>query len=156
MEISMARKLRSKIATRTARLALPRSDWPIWETVSRTAAGTVRLGYRPTKIGCWLGASSDGKEGYVTKALRGIVPDDHEDADGTNVLNFEQAAEMVRKLYRSEAGAVADAPATVASALADFSQTIVPISVLVVVTKATRTVCRSTYHPACSPGQSRS
>jgi integrase len=113
----MARKIQSKLASRTARLKIPRNDKPIWETVSRTAVGTVRLGYRPTKVGCWVGAVSDGREGYKTWTLKGVVPDDHEDANGSTVLSFDQAVERIRKIARKESGDAGDAPATVADAL---------------------------------------
>jgi hypothetical protein len=67
----------------------PRNDRPIWETISRTAAGTVRLGYRPNaKVGSWLGGTSDGKEGYTTWRLKGVVPDDREDPNGSTLANF--------------------------------------------------------------------
>jgi hypothetical protein len=45
------------------------------------------------------------------------VPDDREDANGSTVLDFDQAADLVRKLARADAGHGSDAPATVADAL---------------------------------------
>ena len=115
----MARKLRSKIATRSARLALPISETPVWETVSRTAAGTVRVGYRRNKgTGSYVGGISNGKGGYKTWTLEGVVPDDFENADGVNVYNFEQAADLIRKLARGENGSGSgEKPATVADAI---------------------------------------
>ena len=48
------------------------------------------------------------------------IADDHEDADGTNVLNFWQASDKAKALAR---GSDADAgrPATVGEALTDYA-----------------------------------
>jgi integrase len=113
----MARKQRSPLETRKTRLALPVSETIHWANVARG----IGLGYRRNKgTGGWLGRAADGKGGYGFFKIDG-APDDVEDANGSAVLGFDQAADLVRKLARAENGdSDPAAPATVASAIEDY------------------------------------
>src|SRR6516164_7755304 len=79
---AMARKIKSPLDNRTARLALPVQRKPhAWTTV---ALG-IGIGYRRNQtIGAWvvrgLNRSETGKPGYWTANLPG-APDDFEDAN---------------------------------------------------------------------------
>jgi integrase len=92
----MARNVRStQLETRTARLKLGLRKKPY--TV-RVAPG-VRLGYRRNEVaGPWSVIAADGKSGNWVKKFG--LADDHEEANGEQVLTFWQAQERARKLGR--------------------------------------------------------
>jgi hypothetical protein len=74
----MARKIRSPLNNRTARLALKRQGTPYGP--AHVAPG-VRLYYRRTKqAGTWVGEIADGKGSE--QQLRVGTADDYENADG--------------------------------------------------------------------------
>jgi integrase len=109
----MARKLRSPIANRSARLALPIRRKPHAFT---TIAPGVGLGYRRNReIGAWVVRCATGRGGYWTTNLDG-TPDDYEDADGGHVLDFYQACDRARAIARGKNGD-SHRPATWAMAL---------------------------------------
>ncbi len=92
----MARNIRSaQLETRTARLKLELRKKPY--TV-RVAPG-VRLGYRRNAGGgTWSVIAADGKSGSWVKKFG--LADDHEEANGEQVLTFWQAQQRARKLAR--------------------------------------------------------
>jgi len=92
----MARNIRSaQLETRTARLKLEVRKKPY---AIRVAPG-VRLGYRRNEAtGTWSVIAADGKSGNWIKKFG--LADDHEEANGVQVLNFWQAQERARKLAR--------------------------------------------------------
>ena len=92
----MARNVRSaQLETRTARLKLELRKKPY---MVRVAPG-VRLGYRRNAVtGTWSVIAADGKSGNWVKKFG--LADDHEEANGEQVLTFWQAQERARKLAR--------------------------------------------------------
>ena len=88
----MARHLRNpKIESRTARAKLKPSGKPIYFLLG----GKLHLGYRRGKgAGVWVGRRYLGDEKYHTETL--AQADDLADADGADVLNFEQAQDKAR------------------------------------------------------------
>src|SRR5262245_25060708 len=104
----MARKVRAaQIETRSARLKLAVRLKPYAFT---TIAPGIAIGYRRCQgPGRWVLRAANGKGGYWTDAI--ALADDHEDADGEQVLTFWQAQDKARLLVRGkDAG---DRPATV-------------------------------------------
>jgi hypothetical protein len=102
----MARNVRSaQLETRTARLKLELRKKPY--TV-RVAPG-VRLGYRRNaSAGTWSVIAADGKSGNWVKKFG--YADDHEEANGEQVLTFWEAQERARKLARGGKNAEEDDP----------------------------------------------
>lgn len=92
----MARNIRSaQLETRTARLKLELRKKPY---TLRVAPG-VRLGYRRNAAaGTWSVVGADGKGGNWIKKFG--VADDHEEANGEQVLTFWQAQQLARQLAR--------------------------------------------------------
>jgi integrase len=80
----------------------------------------VFIGYRAAQsgTGAWLVIASDGKGGQWQKAF--AHADDKQPADGTAVLNYEQAALKARALARGDANAAVDRPATIEEALVSY------------------------------------
>lgn len=121
----MARSVRSpKLDTRTARSKLPIRREPYWTAVG---AGLF-VGYRRFRQagGTWLTRAYDPATRKHKQTSIGAA-DDHLDADGTTVLTFYQAQEAARAWrprafsgLRSSATEDADAPVTVADALASY------------------------------------
>lgn len=113
----MARRIRSSILeTRTARLKLAPQRKPYFVTV----ASGIALGYRRLAgAGSWNVRCADGKGGNWIKGLDAFA-DDHEDADGANVLTFWEACDKAKALAR---GTDADAgrPSTVDETLKDYA-----------------------------------
>jgi integrase len=112
----MARNIRSaQLETRTARLKLEIRKKPY---AVRVAPG-VRLGYRRNAAaGTWSVIAADGRSGNWVKRFG--LADDHEEADGEQVLTFWQAQERARKLARGGRNAEPEddgRPATVREAL---------------------------------------
>jgi integrase len=109
----MARRLRSPIDNRTARLALKPRGKPYHFT---SVAPGIGVGYRRLRDvpGTWVLRASDGKGGYTTARVG--VADDYEPADNEYTLDFWEAAARAKRLAR---GQTADSarPLTVASAL---------------------------------------
>jgi integrase len=111
----MPRRIRAgSLETRTARAKLVQQRKPYWIAV----APGISLGYRRNAgPGAWNVRAADGKGGNWIKSFG--IADDQEDANGTNVLTFWQAADKAKALAR---GTDADAgrPATVREAIADY------------------------------------
>ncbi len=107
----MARKTRSApLENRTKRLKLPVAKKPVWLTV----APRIALGYRRNQgAGVWSVRAADGHGGSWIK--RFAIADDHEEANGSSVLNFWQAQDKARAIARG--GEAGDRPATIAEAL---------------------------------------
>src|SRR5262245_9043321 len=114
----MARRPRaSQLETRTARLKLPIRKKPHAYT---SIAPGISLGYRRCNgAGRWVVRVSDGSGGRWIKNVG--VADDHEDADGENVLNFHEAMDKARALARGK-DSVSGRPATVAEAIDDYEK----------------------------------
>jgi integrase len=108
----MARRPRaSRLENRSNRLKLP-VRWKPYDFT--TISPGIALGYRRNQgPGVWVVRVADGKGGNWTKRVG--LADDHEDADGTNVLSFWQAQDRARKLARG--GDDAGRPLTVGEAL---------------------------------------
>jgi integrase len=113
----MARRPRaSRLETRTARLKLPVRWKPYDFTIISPG---IAIGYRRNQsAGVWVVRVADGHGGNWTKRVG--LADDHEDADGVNVLTWWQAQDAARKLAR---GGDTDAgrPVTVAEAIDDYA-----------------------------------
>jgi integrase len=110
----MARQVRSKLENRTARLKLAPRRKPYFVLLSPG----ISLGYRRNiGAGTWSVKSSDGHGGAWLKAF-GTV-DDHEDSNGSSVLDFWQASAKARELARGDVGN-GDRPATVSEALTAY------------------------------------
>ena len=109
----MARKIKSPLDNRSARLALPIRRKPhAWTTV----APGVGLGYRRNQsINTWVVRVANGRGQYWTANLAGI-PDDFEAADGDAVLDYFQACERARAMGRGKSDG-ASRPASWAAAL---------------------------------------
>jgi integrase len=112
----MGRRIRDALLeTRTARLRLPVRKKPY---AGPLLARGVRQDYRRNKgAGSWVAKVANGHGSYWTKALKGVVADDFEDADGTRVLDFWQAQAAIRALASGKSGASGGRPATVEEAL---------------------------------------
>lgn len=93
----------AKLESPTARLRLPIRRKP--HSGPALARG-IRLLYRRNQTaGTWIVKASDGHARYWTRAFGSA--DDHETADGKNVLTFYQAQDVARSLVR---GSATDAP----------------------------------------------
>jgi len=91
----MPKPRKSSLETPTARLRLPIQKKPAW---LRLGPG-VSLGYRRNEgAGTWSIRAADGRGGEWLKKFG--VADDHEPADGKQVLNYTQAIDAARKLVR--------------------------------------------------------
>jgi integrase len=108
----MARHKRAPtLEHRTNRLKLPVRKKPYYVAVSPG----ISLGYRRNQVaGVWIVRAADGAGGSWIK--RFAVADDHEEANGTTVLNFWQAQDQARHIARRDAGN-GDRPVTVGEAL---------------------------------------
>ena len=114
----MARKIKSLLDNRTARLSLPVRRKPHAFT---TIAPGVALGYRRNRtIGAWVVRRATGKGTYWTANLAGI-PDDFEASDGEHVLSFFEAQDAARALARGK-DSNSSRPGTVAEAIADYER----------------------------------
>jgi integrase len=119
----MARHPTIKIENKTERVKLPPRPAPHGFV---SIGPGLRLGYRrvkdKTKAGTWVVKQADGKGGDKREVLDGVA-DDFQAADGSNVLDFHQAAEKARGLYLG--GASLGAPMTWAEALDDYERALV-------------------------------
>jgi integrase len=114
----MPRRVRaSTIETRTARLKLEIRRKPHAFT---TIAPGIAVGYRRCAgPGRWVLRAANGHGGYWTEAIG--LADDHEEADGEQVLTFWQAQDKARTLVRGKDNA-GHRPATVSEALGDYAR----------------------------------
>jgi integrase len=111
----MARRPRSHTENRTARLKLALRRKPYYATI----APGIALGYRRNKgAGTWSAKVADGHGGTWIKAF--AVADDHEDADGANVLTYWQAQDEARAIARGN-DTTSDRPITVHEALDSYA-----------------------------------
>ena len=102
----------AKLETATARRRLSIRKKPYWTTISPGIA----LGYRRNAgAGTWSVRATDGHGGDWIKRL--ALADDHEPADGANVLTYWQALDAARVLARKQSGTTDGRPPTVAEAL---------------------------------------
>jgi hypothetical protein len=114
----MARNPRaSRLENRTSRLKLEVREKPHDFT---TISPGIGLGYRRNRdAGTWVVRVADGHGGNWTKRV--ALADDHEVADGVNVLTWWEAIEAARKLARgTDAGT--NRPASVAEAIAAYER----------------------------------
>ena len=113
----MPRRLRSNLLeTRTARLKLARRTKPHWFKI----ADRIALGYRRNEnAGSWSVRCADGAGSNWIKSF--AIADDHENSDGSQILDFWQAAEKAKLLARGQ-DAEAGRPATVAEAIRDYER----------------------------------
>jgi integrase len=110
----MALRVKSKLSSRSARLALAVRRKPYDYT---SIAPGVSLGYRRTQgAGTWVLRTADGKGGASISRIASA--DDLADADGEEVLDFWQACERAR--VRARGGHGAGAQVTWAKALDDY------------------------------------
>jgi site-specific recombinase XerD len=121
----MARRIRSPdLETRTARLdnlAVRKKPYTV------AVARGIRLAYRRNQgTGVWSVLKADGAGGSWLQ--RFAFADDHEDADGSTILDYWQACDVARKLARGD-DAVGEVeggrPATVAEAVAAYQRDLV-------------------------------
>jgi integrase len=112
----MPRAIRSTtLESRTNRLRLPVRKKPFSIRIARG----IRLGYRRNETGgTWSVIATDGHGNSWMK--RFATADDHEEADGRNVLTFWQAQKQARELARGNADSDPNAPSTVKAALASY------------------------------------
>jgi integrase len=105
----------ASLETRTARakLVVRKKPYP-----GPLLARGIRQDYRRNKgAGTWVAVVANGHGGYWTKALKGVVADDTEDADGVSVLSYWEAQTAIRALARGDTGETGDKPVTVGEAL---------------------------------------
>jgi integrase len=120
----MARKIKSRLASVSARLAFPVRGKPYDFT---NVGDGIAVGYRKTQhAGSWVlrkaATKIDEKTGEIKDATwtERIGPaDDYEEADGIHTFDFWQACERARQMAR---GTSADAPATFAAALDGYAE----------------------------------
>jgi hypothetical protein len=95
----MSRKIRSPFESASARLQLPfkENKKPSWQ---RLGPG-LSLGYRRNDhAGSWSIRAADGAGGEWLKRIG--TADDYEQANGSDVLSYEQAVAEARRLYRGK------------------------------------------------------
>lgn len=111
----MARATRdARLETRTARGKLPKGVYH-WRGIRKGLA----LGYRKgPNAATWTVRLVAGPNRYVTKALGNA--DDHQDANGADVLDYYQAQEAARAFADDHASGKIGAPYTVAEATRDY------------------------------------
>jgi site-specific recombinase XerD len=116
----MARKIRSPdLETRTARLKLAVRKKPYSVSIARG----IRLAYRRNQgAGVWSLQKSDGASSSWLQKFADA--DDHEDANGSTILDYWQACDVARKLGRGDAVGEVEGgrPATVAEAVAAYER----------------------------------
>ena len=123
----MARTLKdTSLDTRAAR---ERNCKPRGKPYYRTIEEGLHLGYRrprgrkgkPAVSGKWVSRRYVGGQAYVVETIG--IADDYTDADGVAVLNFSQAQNKARDLFKLNAHAEAGVgPYTVAVAIKDYIQ----------------------------------
>ena len=113
----MARKIRSGLETRTARLKRPVAKKPEFVKI----APGISLGYRRNATaGTWVIRVADGKGSNWTKAIGHA--DDYADANGTTVFDYWQAQDRAKLEARpgNEIAPVADKPTTLRATLDQY------------------------------------
>jgi hypothetical protein len=113
----MARKVRSGLETRTARLKRPIAKKPEFVKIGPG----ISLGYRRNATaGTWVARIADGQGGNWTKAIGHA--DDYADADGSTVLDYWQAQDRARAAGRAdkETLPIEDKPTTLRAALDQY------------------------------------
>ena len=123
----MARTLKdTSLDTRAAR---ERNCKPRGKPYYRTIEEGLHLGYRrprgrkgkPAVSGKWVMRRYVGEQNYVVEVIG--IADDYTDADGVAILNFSQAQNKARDLFKQSAHAEAGAgPYTIAVAIKDYLQ----------------------------------
>jgi integrase len=107
-----------KLETRSLRLKLKPGRQPRWRNI---VLNTLSLGYQRKRSGApgrWLArVTLGGGNRYQTRPLG--LADDYSQADGSTVLNFDQAYSAARASYRA-GGERTAAVVTVADAVADY------------------------------------
>jgi integrase len=117
----MARKIKSVLDNRTARLKLPIQRKP--HAFTTIAPGTA-LGYRRSHhVSAWVVRCATGRGSYWTTTLVGR-PDDHEASDGEHVLTFYEAQDRARQLARGK-DTNSSRPGTVAEAIEDYRKDLI-------------------------------
>jgi integrase len=116
----MARKIRSPdLETRTARLKLAVRKKPYSVSIARG----IRLAYRRNQgAGVWSLQKSDGASSSWLQKFADA--DDHEEANGSTILDYWHACDVARKLARGDAVGEVEGgrPATVAEAVAAYER----------------------------------
>src|SRR5262245_49557051 len=94
----MPQKIRSShLETRTARLKLPIAKKPLFVRISEG----VGLGYRRNRTdGKWVVRIADGKGENREKGF--AFADDYQDANGDDVLTYDQASDRARKMANGD------------------------------------------------------
>jgi integrase len=113
----MARKIRSELETRTARLKRPVVKKPAFVKIGRG----ISLGYRRnTTAGTWVVRVADGKGSNWTKAIG--LADDYDDANGSTIFDYWQAQDRAKAAARTAAAVVPaeDKPPTLGEALDQY------------------------------------
>jgi integrase len=97
-------------------MRLPIRKKPYFEAI----APRVGIGYRRNQgCGTWIARGSAGRNGYWIKVI--AHADDHEDADGNQILNFWQAQDRCRATVRNSYG-YGERPITVGEAIAAYER----------------------------------
>lgn len=108
----MVRRIRSPLETRGARLGLAVAKKPHF---TRLGPG-ISLGYRRNETaGTWVVRAADGKGANWTKAFASA--DDHEEPDGTTILNYLAACDKARLLARTNGDATGKVMVSVEDAI---------------------------------------
>jgi integrase len=113
----MPRKTRSPFESASARLQLPvkENKKPYWQ---RLGPG-LSLGYRRNDhAGSWSIRAADGAGGEWLKRIG--TADDYEQANGGDVLSYEQAVDEARRLYRGKDDTEPSKPVTLDEALTRY------------------------------------
>ena len=114
----MARKVRSGLETRTARLKRPMAKKPEFVKI---ALG-IGLGYRRNATaGTWVVRVADGKGANWTKAIGSA--DDYEEANGSSIFDYWQAQERAQAVAAAGKGGtpvIDDKPTTLRAALDQY------------------------------------
>lgn len=109
----MARKVRqTSLENRTNRLKLPVAKKPIFVRIGQG----VSLGYRRNQTaGTWVLRIADGSGGANQRGF--AIADDHEEANGVDILTYWQAQDRAKQLARGAEAAPAAGPVTVGAAV---------------------------------------
>jgi integrase len=113
----MPRKARSSFESASARLKLPfkENKKPYWQ---RLGPG-LSLGYRRNEhAGSWSIRAADGAGGEWLKRIG--TADDYEQANGSDVLSYEEAVAEARRLYRGKDDTDPNKPVTLDEALTRY------------------------------------
>lgn len=111
----------------------------------------VHLGYRAAQsgTGSWVVIAANGEGGQWQKVIGHA--DDKQPADGTAVLNYEQAALKARAMARGDANAAADRPASIDDALAAYEADLTARGQILTTPRVCARISRSIYWRSRSP-----